>query len=313
MLVMRIAINGSASVLEGRVGPVFDSVGSARDDGFRSFWLAQTTAVDALTAFAASAEHGLADGMEFGTAVVPTFVQHPLALAAKAWTAQDACRTRGGSVVLGVGLSHEPTVRDRLEMEWAKPVRHMHEYLEILTALFEDRRVDFSGEIWSAHAEMGLDVDPPALMIAAMGPQMLGLAGRMTDGTILWMVGPKTIGDHIVPTIGKAAADSGRPAPRIVASLPVCVTGNPDPVRDFAGAVFADYGDLPSYRAMLDREGADGPADVCIIGDEEHVSGVLDELENAGTTDFAAVEFPTNDEERAATRALLKERREAAG
>jgi len=301
---MRIGLNGSATLLQADLDAVVTDVEQAAQAGFTSYWLAQTSAVDALTALAVAGAKGVTGDMELGTAVVPTFPQHPLSMAARAWTAQAAT----GKLVLGIGLSHEPTVRERLGMVWEKPVRHMREYLEILNGLFQAGAADQDGEVWSAHAEMGLKTPPPKVMVAALGPQMLQLAGRLADGTILWMVGPKTIGGHIAPTIRQAAADAGRGEPSVVCSLPICVTDTPGPVRDLAAAVFSNYGELPSYRAMLDREGADGPADVCIIGDQAHVSGVLDDLAAAGTTDFAALEFPTNDDERAATRALLLSR-----
>lgn len=301
---MRIGINGSASLLSGDLDTVLADIESAASDGFHSYWLAQTSALDALVAFAVAGSKGIATDMELGTAVVPTFPQHPIAMAARAWTAQAA----HGNVVLGIGLSHEPTVTERLGMAWDRPLLHMREYLDILTALFGAGKADVDGEIWSAHVELGLSAPPPSLMVAALGPQMLRLAGRAADGTILWMVGPRTVREHIAPTIRDAAAEAERPEPRVVCSLPVCVTDQPDAVREFAAAVFANYGELPSYRAMLDREGVEGPAGVCIIGDDAHVGTALDELADGGVTDFAALELPTNDEERARTREFLKSR-----
>lgn len=301
---MRIGINGSASLLSGALDTVLADIESAAADGFPSYWLAQTSAVDALAAFAVAGGRGIAADIELGTAVVPTFPQHPTAMAARAWTAQAA----HGNVVLGIGLSHEPTVTERLGMAWDRPLLHMREYLEIVTGLFATGKADVDGEIWTAHVEMGLGSPPPSVMVAALGPQMLRLAGRVADGTILWMVGSKTVRDHIAPTIRAAAEEAGRPGPRVVCSLPICVTDQPDAVREFAAVVFANYGELPSYRAMLDREGAAGPADVCIIGDDAHVGAALDQLAEGGVTDFAALELPTNDEERARTREFLKGR-----
>jgi alkanesulfonate monooxygenase SsuD/methylene tetrahydromethanopterin reductase-like flavin-dependent oxidoreductase (luciferase family) len=141
--------------------------------------------------------------------------------------------------------------------------------------------------------------------VAALGAQMLRLAGEQTDGTVLWMTGPATVRDHIVPALTAAAAGAGRPSPRVVCLLPVCVTGDPDGARERATRVFAIYGDLPSYRAMLDREGASGPADVAIVGDEDTVAAQIGALAEAGVTDFVAVEY-TGGPDGARTRAFLR-------
>ncbi len=143
------------------------------------------------------------------------------------------------------------------------------------------------------------------MLLAAMGPQMLRLAGQRTAGTILWMTGPATVRDYIAPTMNAAAAEAGRPAPRIVCILPVCVTDDPDGARARAAKVFEIYGHLPSYRAMLDREGAEGPADVAIVGTEDQVASQVMALADCGVTDFIAGEFARGDE-RARTRSLLK-------
>jgi alkanesulfonate monooxygenase SsuD/methylene tetrahydromethanopterin reductase-like flavin-dependent oxidoreductase (luciferase family) len=141
--------------------------------------------------------------------------------------------------------------------------------------------------------------------VAALGAQMLRLAGEQTDGTVLWMTGPATVRDHIVPALTAAAAAAGRSSPRVVCLLPVCVTGDPDGARERATRVFAIYGELPSYRAMLDREGASGPADVAIVGDEDTVAAQIGTLADAGVTDFVAVEY-TGGPDGARTRAFLR-------
>ena len=141
--------------------------------------------------------------------------------------------------------------------------------------------------------------------VAALGPQMLRLAGEQADGTVLWMTGPVTVRDHIVPVITAAAAAAERPSPRVVCLLPVCVTSDPDAARERAAKVFAIYGELPSYRAMLDREGAAGPADVAIVGDEDAVAAQISALGEAGVTDFVAGEY-TGGADGTRTRAFLR-------
>jgi alkanesulfonate monooxygenase SsuD/methylene tetrahydromethanopterin reductase-like flavin-dependent oxidoreductase (luciferase family) len=137
------------------------------------------------------------------------------------------------------------------------------------------------------------DVD---VLVAALAPTMLRLAGTLADGTITWMTGPATLADHIVPSITRAASDAGRKPPRVACSLPVCVTNDVDGARERAGKVFSIYGTLPSYRAMLDREGAAGPPDVAIVGDEDAVARQIATIADAGATDFAAAPYGAREE-----------------
>jgi 5,10-methylenetetrahydromethanopterin reductase len=176
----------------------------------------------------------------------------------------------------------------------------------VLLPLLAGEPVAFSGE--TVRAAMSLTtprVGRVPVLIAALGERMLRLAGERTDGTVLWMTGAATIRDHIVPTIQAAAATAGRPAPRVVARTPVCVTTDPEAAQARAAKVFAIYGTLPSYRAMLDREGAAGPADIALIGDEDTVTAGVDELADAGTTDFVASQFSTGPDDARRTRELL--------
>jgi F420-dependent oxidoreductase-like protein len=227
-------------------------------------------------------------------------------MAQQAMTTQAAT---GGRFVLGIGLSHQIVIETILGLSFDKPAKHMEEYLGVLLPVLEQGTVEFSGDLYKVNTTFaGLErmgTEPPSVMIAALGKVMLGLAGRLTDGTITWMTGVSTIEGHIVPTITKAAADAGRAAPRVVASVPVCITADVDQAREAAATTFQIYGTLPSYRAMLDKEGAAGPADVAIIGDEATVRAGIQRYADAGVTDFNAALFGTR-EEMAETRALLK-------
>ncbi len=142
------------------------------------------------------------------------------------------------------------------------------------------------------------------MLVAALGTAMLTIAGRMASGTVTWMTGPATIESHIVPTIRAAAAEAGRPEPRIGVGLPVCVTDDVDAARAKAAEVFAIYGHLPSYRAMLDREGAEGPADVAIVGTESEVQAQVRRLADIGATDFCGAPFGSAEEIKASVGAL---------
>jgi F420-dependent oxidoreductase-like protein len=301
-LVMQISINGSATMVFPSVPNALADLKATKDEGFAGYWLAQVGLGDALTVFAAAGE--ATEGMEVGTAVIPTFPRHPYALAQQALMTQAAIP---GKLIVGIGLSHQPSVEDNLRMRWERPIRHMSDYLDVLLPLLETGQVDHTGEFWSGQIAGGRPTETtPSVMLAALGPQMLDVAGRRTDGTILWLVGPRTIAEHIAPRINDAAAAAGRPAPRVVCSLPVCVTDDVAGARDLIGQFLVGYNELPSYRAMLDREGADGPADVAIVGDEAYVLEAMEGLAKAGTTDFAALPMSLDPEIVARTRACLR-------
>ena len=299
---MKIGINGTGLVQRASVAAIVSDAQRAAADGFASYWLAEhpTGGFDALTALMAA---GLAvPDIELGTAIVPTMPRHPMVLAAQAQTVAGAL---GGRLTLGVGLSHE-VMMAQLGIGFDKPIRHLREYLSVLMPLLREGRVAYSGETLSADGQF---FQPPAVQIpvvvAALGPQALGVTGRMADGTTLAWVGPRTIREHIAPRIREAAEAAGRQVPRIIATLPVCVSEDPAAVREQIGRSLAMYGQLPSYRAMFEREGVAGPADVAIVGAEAEVAERIALLEEAGVTDFAASEFVRDADEREATRSLL--------
>jgi len=300
---MKIGINGTGLVQKASVAAVQTHASQAAADGFAHYWLAEhpTGGFDALTVLAAVGQRVPDIGL--GTAIVPTFPRHPLVLAGQALTTADLV---GPRLTLGVGLSHEIMLA-QLGIRFDKPIRHLREYLSILGPLLRDGRVDFNGEILSCRADLFRrpEVNVP-LVAAALGPQALAVCGKLADGTTLAWVGPRTVREHIVPRLSEAAAAAGRPAPRIIATLPVCVTRSPDAVRAAISKGLSMYGQLPSYRAMFDREGVDGPADVAIVGSRDQVTAAIAELGNAGVTDFAASEFCLTQEEREATREVLQ-------
>jgi 5,10-methylenetetrahydromethanopterin reductase len=298
---MRIGISHSEPTGPDALNGLRDQLQRAADDGFASAWVSNIFGLDALTALAVAGSQ--VPGIELGTAVVPTYPRHPAVLAQQALTVATAV---GGRLTLGIGLSHKIVIEDMYGYSFDRPARHMREYLEILLPLLDGQQVSFQGETLSAG--IGLSTPAPGrvpVLLAAMAPQMLRLAGQRTDGTVLWMTGPATVRDYVVPSITEAAQAAGRPSPRVVCILPVCVTGDTDSARDVANRVLAIYGQLPSYRAMLDREGAEGPGDVLVTGDEDSVTAQITALAQAGVTDFVALDY-TRGEDQQRTRALLK-------
>lgn len=260
-----------------------DEVAEAAADGFTSAWLPHIFGLDALTALAVAGSR--VPGIELGPAVVPTYPRHPAALAQQART--TALALGPDRLTLGIGLSHRIVIENMFGLDYDRPARHMREYLSVLSPLLAGEPVSFEGETLRANVILSTPGEGQIpVLLAALGPHMLKLAGKATAGTILWMTGPVTIGDHIAPLITEAATAAGRPAPRIVCNLPICVTDDPDTARTAAGEAFAVYGTLPSYRAMMDREGAAGPADLAVIGTEDQVATQLATIAAAGATDF---------------------------
>ena len=271
-------------------------VASAKQAGFPSAWAPQVFGLDALTALAVAGRE--VPGIELGTAVVPTYPRHPMVLAGQALTTQAASATPQGSggakgrLTLGIGLSHKMVVENMWGISFDKPARHMEEYLSVLMPLLKEKSIAFTGDTIKAMGQLqAKDVEAPSVLVAALGPKMLGLAGTLTDGTITWMTGPKTIGAHIVPRLTEAADAAGKPTPRVVGGLPVAVTEDEQAARERAATVFSIYGQLPSYRAMLDREGAEGPADVAIVGSESSVRAQIEEVFAQGATEFMVAPF----------------------
>lgn len=298
---MRIGINGSGLLANPDLGVMLTDIESSESDGFSSYWLAQTGGIDALTVFAAHGNTG--SEAELGTAVIPAWVTHPQVLAGQALTTQAAV---GGRLILGLGLAHEPSVTGYWKMKWEKPIRQMLDYLDILQPLLAEGQVKHEGYFWSYEGEIPrMDGEPPKVMIAALGEQMLRIAGARTDGTILWCVGPKTIAEHIAPTMNAAAEKAGRDQPSIVCSIPVWVTDDPKPAREFLGQILSIYAELPSYRRVLDIEGLHGLGDLSIVGSEDEVAEGLAAIAAAGASDFTAVPMGGNPDEIAATRAVL--------
>lgn len=305
---MRLGINGTALVSTGDPQRILADVQKAVADGFTSYWLAEhpTGGLDALTVLGMVGQQ--VPNIELGTAVIPTWPRHPMTLANQALTVQRMVNNR---LTLGIGLSHE-TMMTELGISFSKPVRHLREYLSVLIPLLEHGEVDFQGETIQCRARVfkapdGHKQGKTNVVVAALGEQTLRVAGSRTDGTTLAWVGPKTIRSHIKPHLMQAAEKAGRSEPRIIATLPVCVTDDPSSAIAQIGQSLAMYGQLPSYRAMFEREGVDGPGDLAIAGSEDWVGERIIELADAGVTDFSVSEFGLNSQDRLRTREFLKQ------
>jgi len=220
--------------------------------------------------------------------VVPVYPRHPMMLAQQALTVQCVTDNR---LILGIGLSHQIVVEGMWGLSFDRPAAYMKEYLASLMPLLRGETVTSPGERVTTNAFAPISIpgaEAPPVLVAALGPAMLALAGQVADGTVTWMTGLHTIESHIVPTIVAAAEAAGRPAPRIAVSLPVSVTADVEATKARINEDFSIYPSLPSYKAMLDKEGAAAAGDIALVGDEDRVLASIEKLAAAGATDFVA-------------------------
>jgi 5,10-methylenetetrahydromethanopterin reductase len=256
----------------------------AEEVGLTSVWFSNIFGHDAMTVAALAAR--VTDRIEVGTAITPTYTRHPYAMAQQAASTAAAAR---GRFTLGVGPSHRVVVEGMWGLSYEHAYAHTHEYLSVLVPLLTSGKVEHAGAHFSVRAHLtSTEGLPVPVLLSGLGPKMLALAGTLAAGTITWLVGARTLREHIVPRIREAAAQAGRPAPRIVVELPLALTDDVAGARELAARMFKSYAGLPAYRAMLDREGAAGPAEVAVIGDHDAIGEQLLRLAEAGATDFNA-------------------------
>jgi F420-dependent oxidoreductase-like protein len=293
---MRIGLTGGGA----SVDRVVRQAKEAEADGFSALWYAGIVTGDPLVAMAIAGRE--TSTIELGTAVLQTSPCHPLLQANRVSSVVDAMGRPG--FTLGIGPSHEPVIRGAFGMSYDHPGRSTDEYLQILTALLRGENVDFDGSDWSAHTA-GRAVPPShpvPVLVSALGPRLLRVAGEHADGTVLWMAPARAIETHVAPKLHAAAAAAGRPAPRIVAGLPVAVHDDIAEARAAASASSSMYAQMENYTRILEIGGAGTPADAAIVGNESSVTSQLQALLDAGATDIWAAVFPVGDDRRASMR-----------
>jgi F420-dependent oxidoreductase-like protein len=279
----------------------------AEAEGFASLWYPSAVAGDPVTPMAIAGR--ATSSIELGTSVLQTYTSHPV-LQANRIAAASFSMGRPG-FTLGVGPSHRPVIEGMFGMSYDTAGRHTEEYVRILAALLRGERVDVTGDELALHGVQAQSIPHPVpVLVAALGPRLLRVAGEVADGTILWMANARAVETHVAPHIAKAAADAGRGAPRIVAGLPVAVHDDVDEARTVAARQYANYGLLPNYQRILAHGEVAGPAEAAIVGDEAAVAAQLQGLVDAGATDVWAAVFPVGDDasgSRQRTRTLLRE------
>ncbi len=290
-----------------RLSALIDEVRAAEDEGFASVWIPQVPGyLDAMTVVTALGQ--VTERLELGTSVVPIQSRHPVALAQQALTTQLACR---GRFTLGLGPSHHWLIEEQWGLEYDKPALLVRHYLEVLHAAFAGPgSVDVENDAFRVHSPMNvIDAEPMPILISALAPVMLRLAGEQTSGTILWMADEKAISDHVIPRITKAAKAAGRPAPRIVAGVPValCSSGAVDAARVTAKEVLGHADFSPNYARLLEQGDAHDIDDVMAVGDESTIAARLRRYRDAGVTDLMARIVPLGE----STEERLRSRRDA--
>lgn len=267
------------------VDDVVAQASSAYEAGVRHIWLAQQYEFDAI---ALAAVVGTAvPGLGVGTSVVPVNPRHPLIVASLAQTAQAATH---GNFTLGLGLGAHVLEQEAFGIEPANTITRLREHLTVLRGVFDDGAVNFTGtEITARPPEWGVRLPggtPVPVVVAAMGPKALQVTGELADGTIPYLAGPRAIEQYILPTVAKAAADAGRPAPRVVAMVPALVTDDADAGRAAAAEELGFYDTIPSYQKIIAREGVAGAAELAVVGTHDEVVRGLSAYRDAGATEI---------------------------
>ena len=298
---MRIAVSLGAEPLGVFRPPaeVAQDAVTAEAEGFGSAWMTHMTrGVDALTTLALAAS--LTSRIDLGVGVVPTYPRHPHALAQQAATVQALA---GGRLTLGVGVSHRPVVEGQLGLSYARPAEHLREYLSVLVPLLRDGSVSFEGNHYTVDGGFSVPGTAPVdVLVGGMGPRTVDVAGRYADGLVTWLAGRRVVAEEIAPALRAAASDAGRPAPRLVVALPVCVSADPDAARAAAATVFARYEGLANYQHLLARQDDARPADLALVGDEDAVAAQAARVADAGATELWAIPFAPDADPAAAAR-----------
>jgi F420-dependent oxidoreductase-like protein len=300
---MRIGLTGGASTVD----KIVAQAQRAEADGFSALWYASTVAGDPLTAMAVAGRE--TSRIELGTAVLQTYPCHPLLQANRVAAAANAMNRPG--LTLGLGPSHRPLVEGVLGLDYGHVGRNTEEYVRIVTALLAGQPVDVDGEDWTTHSDgrMAAPEHPVPVLLSALSPRLLRVAGEVTAGTVLWMATATAVEEHIAPALNAAAQAAGRPSPRIVAGLPIAVHDDVAEARAAVAATSGGYAGMRNYRRILDRGGVGDPADAAIVGTEDEVARQLHRLVDAGATDVWAQLTPVGSDPRASlarTRDLLR-------
>jgi len=267
----------------------------AEEAGLATVWIPQIPdEFDALTA--ATVVGAETSRIEIGTAVVPVQPRHPIALAQQALSVQAVCE---GRLTVGLGVSHHWVIDEMLGLAYEHPVATLRAYLDVLDQALEGPgMVDVHNDRFRVHNPLDItDITPTPVLLAALGPLMLQLCGERADGTILWMADERAIGSYVVPNLTRSSEAAGRPAPRVVAGIPVCLCR--DDEIDVAVArtnrILAEAGVSPNYQRLLEQGDARSVGDILVAGSELTIRKRLQAFGDAGVTDLSVRVVPIGD------------------
>ena len=247
--------------------------------GFESVWTTQMPdARDAALVLAAYA--GQTQHVKLGTGVLPIYTRHPTAMAQMAASLDELS---GGRFILGLGISHKVTVEGMWGLRLENPVDAMREYLTIVRSTLRDGGCGFEGRYFTGRvAYSGPRRADLPIMISALNPRMLELAGEIADGIVLYMCTPAYVREHIVPAVRAGREKVGKTLAgfEIVAAVPVSLTSDRSRAHDVFRKTVARYAALPYYRKMMDASGLKEELEQDRV--DEHV---LDQLAGVGDVD----------------------------
>jgi len=290
---VRIGIGVGSEVVGTPMAPqqVVAQAQDAEVAGFPAAWTVHfSRGIDALTVLGAAGQR--TSRIDLGVGVVPTYPRHPHALAQQAATIQALC---AGRLTLGVGVSHRPVIEGLFGLPYAGPAAHMRDYLSVLVPLLRDGSVTHRGETYAVDGGFVVPgTSPVSVLVGALAPRMVAVAGELADGVVTWLAGPRSLEGRIGPRLRAAAHAAGRPAPRVVAAVAVAVCTDPDAARSAAATVFARYQGLANYQRQLAREDVTSVADLAVVGDGDAVARQLASYVQAGATEIWAVPFPVD-------------------
>jgi len=299
---VRIGLTGMGSTVD----KVVSQAKQAEAEGFTSLWYASAVCGDPMVPIAVAGRE--TSRIELGTAVLQTYPCHPLLQANRAASVVSAMDRPG--LTLGIGPSHEPIIREVFGLDYDHPGTNTEEYVRILTASLRGETVDLDGDEWRVHSDgrVVVPAHPVPVLVAALGPRLLRVAGALADGVVLWLAPVKAIETHVVPKVHAAAAAAGRPVPRVVAGLPVAVHDDVAEARATLDGAAGSYAGADNYQRIMDLGGAATAGDAAIIGDERSVRAQLQGLIDAGATDIWAAAFPVGDDKAAKLASLQRTR-----
>lgn len=288
---MRISIGVGGDVIGVPTSPldVVEQVKQAAVAGFPAAWSVHfTRGIDALSVLAVAGAQ--TTGIDLGVGIVPSYPRHPMALAGQAATTQQLS---GGRLTLGVGVSHRPVIEGLLGLRYESPAQHMREYLSVLVPLLTEGHVTFIGSYYRVDGGFVIPgTTRVSVVVGALAPRMVRAAGELADGVVTWLAGLRTLENDIVPGVRAAAADNGRPEPRVVAALAVAVCDDRAAGVAQAEQVFARYGGLENYQRLLQLEGVTSPGQLAVVGTEAEVVAQLRRYADVGATEVWATVFP---------------------